>query len=78
MFFDVATKTQVSYLLFYQRDWMLWCPSGSSLQECFFYVFVKNLKIVVFKKTWFQAWKAPSFKKIQFDLVFGFVFGASG
>jgi hypothetical protein len=51
MFFDVATKTQVSYLLFYQRDRMLWCSSGSSLQECFFYVFVKNLKIVVFKKT---------------------------
>jgi hypothetical protein len=36
MFFDVATKTQVSYLLFWQRARMLWCSSGSSLQVLFF------------------------------------------
>jgi hypothetical protein len=36
MFFDVATKTQVSYLLFWQRAQMLWCSSGSSLQVLFF------------------------------------------
>jgi hypothetical protein len=32
MFFEAATKTQVSYLLFCQKARMLWCSSSSTLQ----------------------------------------------
>lgn len=59
MFFDVATKTQVSYLLFCQRTRMLWCSIGSSLQVFFLCICQKP------ENSCFQEDLISSLKKLQ-------------
>lgn len=77
MFFDVATKTQVSYLLFCQRARMLWCSRGSSLQV-FFLCICQKPENSCFQEDLISSLKSSKFQEDSFFFFFSFVFGASG